>query len=293
MAFGRIIKQTGGFYYVYADGRIIECRARGIFRKNKITPLVGDNCEVELTDNQKGFVVGIDERKNFLIRPPVANIDRMLMILSVIDPAPNLLVVDKLLAVAEHKRIDAAIVVTKSDLAPSEQLCEIYRKAGYDVTAVNSLHDSPDEVRSLIEGRLCVLAGNSGVGKSTLLNALEPSLELKTGETSQKLGRGRHTTRVTEIFAVAGGFIADTPGFSSLETIQLELIKKDELQWCFKEFEPFVEGCRFTGCSHTKEKGCAVLGAVKDGKIAPSRHQSYCDMYEEAKLIKDWEVQPQ
>lgn len=292
MALGRIIKQTGGFYYVYSEGKIIECRARGLFRKNKINPLVGDSCEIELTDNEKGFVTGIGERKNFLIRPPVANIDRMLLILSVVDPAPNLLVVDKLLAVAEHKGIDAAIVVTKADLAPAEQLCGIYKKAGYRVMAVNSLTNSPDGLRSLIEGRLCVLAGNSGVGKSTLLNALEPDLRLKTGETSQKLGRGRHTTRVTEIFAVAGGFIADTPGFSSLETIQLELIKKDELQWCFKEIEPFVEKCRFTGCSHTREKGCAVLSAVDNGEIPSSRHQSYCEMYHEAKLIKDWEVQP-
>ena len=287
---GRIIRQTGGFYYVDTGGAVIECRARGLFRKQGITPLVGDIAEMEPTDNAKGFLVGIAARKNSLARPPVANIDRLLLILSVADPAPNLLVVDKMLAIAEHKGIDAAIVVTKADLSNARPLCDLYRSVGYEVVCLNSLADSPGAVAALINGRICVLAGNTGVGKSTLLNALDPALALKTGETSQKLGRGRHTTRVTELFSLCGGLIADTPGFSSLETAQLELIKKDALELCFREFAPYLGQCRFTGCSHTKEKGCAVLSAVQSGEIAPSRHESYLAMYGEAKQIKDWEV---
>ncbi|MBP1557051.1 MAG: ribosome small subunit-dependent GTPase A [Oscillospiraceae bacterium] len=287
---GRIIRQTGGFYYVETERGVIECRARGLFRKEKITPLVGDNVEVDMTENGKGYVTAILPRKNSLVRPPVANIDLLLLILSITDPAPNLSIVDKMLAIAEHKDIEAAIVVTKADLADTTSLCETYRKAGYQVVSINSLSDSPDAIKPLIEGKICVLAGNTGVGKSTLLNALDPELMLKTGETSKKLGRGRHTTRVTELFELCGGYIADTPGFSSLETMQLEIIKKDALEFCFKEFEPYIGQCRFTGCSHTKEKGCAVLQALAEGEIAPSRHESYLQMYEEAKQIKDWEV---
>lgn len=287
---GRIIRQTGGFYYVKTERGIIECRARGLFRKEGITPLVGDIAEVEMTENQKGYITAVLPRKNSLVRPPAANIDLLLLILSITDPAPNLIVVDKLLAIAEHKDIEAAIVVTKADLADTSSLCEIYRSAGYNVISINSLADSPDAVKPLIAEKICVLAGNTGVGKSTLLNAIDPELMLKTGETSKKLGRGRHTTRVTELFELCGGYIADTPGFSSLETMQLEVIKKDALEFCFKEFEPYIGQCRFTGCSHTREKGCAVLQALNEGKIAPSRHQSYLEMYEEAKQIKDWEV---
>lgn len=287
---GRIIRQTGGFYYIETERGVIECRARGLFRKEGITPLVGDNAEVDMTENGKGYITAILPRKNSLVRPPVANIDLLLLILSITDPAPNLSIVDKMLAIAEHKDIEAAIVVTKADLADTTALCETYRKAGYQVVSINSLSDSPDAIKPLIEGKVCVLAGNTGVGKSTLLNALDPELMLKTGETSKKLGRGRHTTRVTELFELCGGYIADTPGFSSLETMQLEIIKKDALEFCFKEFEPYIGQCRFTGCSHTKEKGCAVLQALSDGEIAPSRHESYLQMYEEAKQIKDWEV---
>lgn len=287
---GRIIRQTGGFYYVDTEDTVIECRARGLFRKDGITPLVGDIADVELTADGKGFIIGLQPRKNSLVRPPVANIDRLLLILSIVDPRPNLLVVDKMLAIAEYKGIDAAIVVTKADLADVQHLCALYRAVGYEVRSINSFTDSPQEVEALIKGKVCVLAGNTGVGKSTLLNAIEPQLLLKTGETSQKLGRGRHTTRVTELFALCGGLIADTPGFSSLETAQLEVIKKDQLELCFREFAPYLGECKFTGCSHTKEKGCAVLQAVQSGQIIQSRHQSYLEMYEDAKQIKDWEV---
>ena len=287
---GRIIKQTGGFYYVDCDGQIIECRARGVFRKEGVTPLVGDIADVEMTAGGKGFVTALHPRKNSMVRPAVANIDLLLLILSIVDPAPNLQIVDKMLAIAEHKNIDAAIIVTKADRADTSELCELYRSAGYTVVSLNSLADSPKEVEKLIDGKLCVLTGNTGAGKSTLLNAIDPTLSIKTGETSQKLGRGRHTTRTTELYPLCGGMIADTPGFSAIETMQMELIKKDELELCYREFEPFLGKCRFTGCSHTKEKGCAVIQALQEGKIALSRHRNYCEMYEEAKQIKDWEV---
>lgn len=290
MSQGRIIRQTGGFYYVDTGETVTECRARGLFRKEGVCPIVGDVVEIELTENQKGFITKLLPRKNSLVRPPVANIDRLLLILSIIDPTPNLLVVDKMLAIAEYKGIDVAIVITKSDLSDADELFSLYRTVGYEVKSINSLADSPKEIEQLITGKICVLTGNTGVGKSTLLNAIDPQLALKTGETSQKLGRGRHTTRVTELFSLCGGLIADTPGFSSLETAQLELIKKDKLELCFREFEPYLGHCKFTGCSHTKEKGCAVLEAVRAGKIAESRHRSYLEMYEEAKQIKDWEV---
>jgi len=287
---GRIIKQTGGFYYVDCGDQVIECRARGVFRKDGVTPLVGDIADVEMTAGGKGFVTALHERKNSMVRPAVANIDLLLMIISIVDPAPNLQIIDKMLAIAEHKNIDAAIIVTKADRADTSEICELYRSAGYTVVSLNSLADSPKEVEKLIDGKLCVLTGNTGAGKSTLLNAIDPALSIKTGETSQKLGRGRHTTRTTELYPLCGGLIADTPGFSAIETMQMELIKKDELELCYREFEPYLGQCRFTGCSHTKEKGCAVLQALEAGEIAASRHRSYCDMYEEAKQIKDWEV---
>lgn len=249
---------------------------------------MGDIAEVELIGGTKGYIIGLKHRRNSLIRPPVANVDLILLILSVIDPPPNLMIVDRMLAIVEHKGIDAAIVITKSDLANTDELCQLYRSVGYKVISIDSLSESPKEAADLIKGNICVLAGNTGVGKSTLLNAIDPKLALKTGETSRKLGRGRHTTRVTELFALCGGLIADTPGFSSLEMAHLEHIKKEDLELCFREF--YVGKCRFTGCSHTKEKGCAVLAAVSSGIIMPSRHKNYCEMYGQARLIKDWEV---
>lgn len=288
---GRIVKLTGGFYYVEAEGEIIECRARGKFRLDGLSPCVGDIAEVEMTDSGKGYVVGIKERKNFLIRPNVANIDLLIMVLSVCDPPVNYGVCDRLLAVCAYKNIDAAIVITKADMEmeKASEVASIYEKAGFKTIITGENMRSREELSRLIEGKLCVLTGNTGVGKSTLLNFLDDGLSLATGEISKKLGRGRHTTRTVGIFNVCGAFIADTPGFSSLETIRLQKIKKQELQFCFKEFIPYIEQCRFTGCSHTGEKGCAVIEAVKEDNIPLSRHKSYCEMYEEAKTIKDWE----
>lgn len=289
---GRIVKATGGFYDVDTERGVVVCRARGIFRKQNLSPLVGDMASVELTEQDNGVLTGVLPRKNFLIRPSVANVDRVILVVAAADPAPNLMVIDRLIAIAQHKEIDTALVITKQDIDPNkaQELQRLYRRAGHEVVCVNTLSGDADSVIPLIKGKLCVLSGNSGAGKSTLLNVLQPTLALKTGEISQKLGRGRHTTRTTELFAMFGGLIADTPGFSSMEFDKQRSIKKEELQYCFREFLPLIGKCRYTGCSHTTETGCAMLLALKAGEIAPSRHESYKTMYEEALTVHDWEV---
>lgn len=285
---GRIMKATGGFYYVECAGELTECRARGLFRKREIKPLVGDFARFERSEGT-GYLTEILPRRNELVRPPVANLDQLVLVSAAADPAPNLSVLDRLLAVAEHKKIEAVLIFTKSDLADASALTALYRGAGYEAVGVNSLSRMVDAVRPLLRDKLSVFSGNTGVGKSTLLNALDPALSLETGEISRKLGRGRHTTRVTQLYRVCGGLVADTPGFSAIDAQQFESIRKEELEDCFREFAPFLGECRFTGCSHTKEKGCAVLEALKDGQIAHSRWESYCALYEEAKEIKEWE----
>ena len=288
---GLIRKATGGFYYVQIPQGELECRARGLFRKEKISPVVGDRVTVEPTEPGKGYVVAISPRKNVLVRPPLANLDQLFLVTSVTDPAPNLLVLDKMMAIAIHKDIQPILVVTKCDLGEPDALNHIYQKAGIPVYNVNNrTGEGTDKLIPLFGGKISGFSGNSGVGKSSLLNVLSPQLQIKTSETSQKLGRGRHPTRHVELFQLFDGYVADTPGFSAVEMERYEIILKDQLQYCFPEFAPYLGECRFTGCSHTCEKGCAVLQALQEGKIAPSRHESYCTMYEAAKQIKEWEL---
>jgi len=285
-----LLKQTADFYYVKCDSGVIECRARGIFRKQKITPLVGDRVRISQTGDS-GTVEEILPRKNSMIRPPVANIDILFIIVSTAEPEPNMLVIDKMIAAAEQKGIEPAVIVTKNDLKDGSDIVATYNKAGIKSFFASGITgEGIEELKSLICGHIGAFTGNSGVGKSTLLNRIDPSLSLSTGEISKKLGRGRHTTRLVELFETCGGYIADTPGFSSLDTFKFEPILKEDLQYVFREFEPYINKCRFTGCSHTKETGCAVLEALKNGEIAPSRHKSYCEMYEEAKNIKAWQL---
>ncbi|CDZ24401.1 putative ribosome biogenesis GTPase RsgA [[Clostridium] cellulosi] len=287
---GIIVKANSGFYYVKCDSGVIECRARGIFRKQKITPLVGDRVRISQTGDS-GTVEEILPRKNSMIRPPVANIDILFIIVSTVEPEPNMLVIDKMIAAAEQKGIEPAVIVTKNDLKDGSDIVATYNKAGIKSFFASGITgEGIEELKSLICGHIGAFTGNSGVGKSTLLNRIDPSLSLSTGEISKKLGRGRHTTRLVELFETCGGYIADTPGFSSLDTFKFEPILKEDLQYVFREFEPYINKCRFTGCSHTKETGCAVLEALKNGEIAPSRHKSYCEMYEEAKNIKAWQL---
>lgn len=286
---GIIIKGIGGFYYVETADKVYECKARGVFRKNKITPLVGDRADITINDNAENTIDGISERKNSLNRPPVANIDNLLIVVSTVEPKPNFLVIDKLTAVAENKRIEPVIIISKNDLKDGSGISDIYRKAGFMVFSSNDESDLL-KIKSVMKGKINALTGNSGVGKSTLINRLEPSVKLSTGEISAKLGRGRHTTRQAELFKICSGYVIDTPGFSSFELGGDEAIKKDDLQYCFREFLPFIGTCRFSTCSHVKDKGCKICEAVEEGLIEKSRHENYCVLYEQAKNLKEWEL---
>ncbi len=291
---GLILKGIGGFYYVETAGMVYECKARGILRKEDIRPVAGDRVRITVGDGQTGVIDEVLPRKNFLVRPPVANADTLFLIVSTTEPVPNTLVLDKLIAIAEYKEIAQVIVITKIDLKQFASLYEVYVKAGFEVLIAD--YDNPESIEAIrrrCKNGLNIFCGNSGVGKSTLLNAIDPQLTLKTGDISQKLGRGRHTTRSVDLYRLPeSGYIADSPGFSSLETAQLDIIFKDKLQYCFREFADYIDHCKFKDCSHTTEKGCAVLKAVQDGLIPFSRHESYKMMYEEAKGIKEWAQEP-
>lgn len=294
------MKATGGFYYVDIPAGTqdsfperyerVECRGRGVFRKRDITPLVGDIAVIERSsEDGSGSVVELLPRANSLVRPPLANLDRMVLVLSVTDPAPNLLVADTYLAILAHVEIDALIAITKADIAPARELSSIYRRAGFTVYEISPM-GGIDELRAALSCGVSAFCGNSGVGKSTLLNRIHPQLGLPTGQTSKKLGRGRHTTRHVELLTLPdGGLVADTPGFSSLEMLRMGHIPPSELALCFIEFAPFLGKCRFNDCSHTAETGCSVLDALSQGVIPKTRHDSYLTLYSQAKEVKEWE----
>lgn len=288
---GLVIKAMSGFYYVKCGDELIECRARGVFRKRGQEVYVGDTVQIEMTDGGKGSVVEVGERKNFLIRPPLANIDQLVMVISTCEPAPNLRVIDRLLAVAERKNIEPLLVFTKTDMADSAEVSAIYTHAGFRVQSVSSTTgDGIDAVRAQLAGKISAFCGNSGVGKSSLLNCVDERLSIPTAAISQKLGRGRHTTTHVELFELpGGGYVADTPGFSSLETERYAVILKEELADCFREFAPYTDKCQYTGCSHTKERGCAVLAALAAGEIEQTRHESYWSMWNDVKDLREWE----
>lgn len=288
---GRILKSISGFYEVEAADELYTCKARGVFRKTGTTPLVGDLVQITADSADEGTVDEVFERRNALTRPPVANLDNLFIVVSVCEPEPNALVIDRLTAIAESKKIEPILVVTKSDLGSGAYLLDVYRKAGFRTFCVGEDdHADVPQIRELLHGRVSAFTGNTGVGKSTLLNAVDPSLSIATAQISRKLGRGRHTTRHVELYRTCGGYVADTPGFSALDIENGEFIHKDELQYCFREFAPYLGACRFTSCAHVRDKGCRVLEAVEAGEIAPSRHASYAALYEEAKQIKDWQI---
>lgn len=289
---GIIVKALSGFYYVKTEDGIVECKARGIFRKKEFAPLVGDNVNISFSDENRGVIEEITPRLNCLIRPPVANIDRLFIVVSTVSPLPNTLVIDKMTVLAEKNNIEPIIVINKSDLSDPSEIAEVYKKCGYQVFIVSAAaHQGIEQLFPLFENKLSVFCGNSGVGKSSLLNAIDERFDISTAEISEKLGRGRHTTRHVELYESHGGFIADTPGFSSIDMERTAIIKKDELAFCFNEFNEYLGKCKFTSCSHTKEKGCAVLSAVEEGRIPYSRIESYRRLYEEAAKYKDWELQ--
>ncbi|MBR2108458.1 MAG: ribosome small subunit-dependent GTPase A [Ruminococcus sp.] len=287
---GIILKSTGGFYYVEAANGVYECKARGIFRKKNNSPKVGDKVRITVPSDGYCSIEEIFPRKNTLKRPPLSNIDILVIVVSTTEPAPNALVIDKMTAAAVDNDIEPVVVISKSDLKSAGDLLSIYKTAGIKVFSYSSAEpDSAEDIKAYLSGKISAFTGNSGVGKSTLLNTLYPNLELQTGEISEKLGRGRHTTRTVELFKTDGGYVADTPGFSTVDLERYNMIDKDNIKFCFPEFKDYLTECRFTSCSHTCEKGCAVLQAVEEGKISKSRHDSYVAMYNEVKDIKEWQ----
>lgn len=291
---GVIVKSIGGLYTVEAPEGIYECKARGIFRNRDISPCCGDRVDIEC-DSSGNIITAIYERKSHIIRPPLSNLDQLVYVASISQPNPNLLLIDKFIAISEFKGISPVVVITKIDLSNFEEIVSVYEKAGITAFAVNNLTgEGTDTVLEILKGKFSAFTGNTGVGKSSLLNNILPEGDIQTGEISKKLGRGRHTTRHVELYKLgADTYIADTPGFSTFETQKYDIIFKDELASCFRDFSKYEGECRFPDCSHTKEKGCAVIDAVKSGEIAKSRHDSYVQMYEEAKLLKEWEHKKQ
>lgn len=294
MSKGLIVKALSGFYYVAdSESKIIyECRARGKFRKSEFAPLCGDNVEYTVTDDGKGVVDSVFPRKNSLVRPAVANIDKLMIVAAAKSPSPNTFVIDKVIMNAENSEIEPILIFNKSDLSDdAEKYCEIYKKSGFVSLCVSARTGvGIDKILPLIDGCVCAFTGNSGVGKTSIINAIAPEYNLSTAEISEKLGRGRHTTRHIELFRVGGGYIIDTPGFSSFDNERCGFVRKENVALCFRDFLPFVDNCRFTGCSHTKEKGCAVIEAVNDGKIEHSRFESYLRLYEQAAAVPDWQI---
>ncbi len=290
---GIILKGIGGFYYVETSEGVFECKAKGKFRKEKITPLAGDRVTVTVRDSQENTIDCIHDRKNMLIRPPVANIDKLMIIVSVASPLPNPLIIDKLTVIAERNKIEPVIVITKADLDEQKavELYDIYKTTGYRVYIFSS-KDKRNilEIRNEFKDCMTALTGNSGAGKSTLLNSIDDNLSLATGEISDKLGRGRHTTRQAEIFHLADGLVIDSAGFSSIEFIGKNVFLATDIQYSFNEFEAFLSDCRFNGCTHINTKGCAVIDAVEKGIISQSRYESYISMFNELKDIKSWQI---
>lgn len=289
MPSGIIIKGIGGFYYVASeDGGIVECKARGIFRKNGLTPLTGDKVNFSLTDpaQRKGSIDQIKERSSILVRPAVANVDQMVAVIAAKSPEPDMMLLDKLLVTVEKKKIQAVICINKTDLDHdniSAQLCKTYTIAGYDVVKTNiNETEGFNELRSLLRNHISVFAGQSGVGKSTLLNRVMNTMVMKTGELSDRLDRGKHTTRHAELIELSGGgYIVDTPGFSSFE---LAGIGYQELAQLYPEFCDYIMYCRFSGCSHISEPDCAVKKALEDQQIDCGRYQRYVELYQLLKL---------
>ena len=288
---GILMKAIGGFYYVRCDGKEYECKARGSFRKSGNSPVVGDKVVISVPEEGFASIEEIKPRINKIKRPALANIDTLVIVCSTVDPEPNFTVIDKMTAAAVNNNMIPAIVVSKNDLKSGERIAEIYRNSEFPVFLC-SPDDTEDvnRLKAFLKGKVSAFTGNSGVGKSTLINRIFPELELQTGQISRKLGRGKHTTRVVELFEIDGCFVADTPGFSTVDLQRYEMIDKTQLQYCFPEFEKYLGECQFTSCSHTCEKGCRILQAVADDEIEPSRHKSYVAMYNEVKDIKEWEL---
>ena len=288
---GRIIRSLSGFYEVQTQSGTVTCRGRGSLRRGNESPLTGDMVEISV-EKGKGMVERILPRKNRFIRPAVANIDALVIFAANTNPVTEPFLIDRVAAIAGDREVSVILCVNKCDLDPAVDLIRIYKNAGFQVIRASAeTGEGVEELRQLIKGKLVAFTGNSGVGKSSMLNRLCPELALATGEVSEKLGRGRHTTRHVELYDLGDDtVVADTPGFSSFDTDQMEVLLKENLQYAFPDFEAYLGSCQFHDCTHRKEPGCAVRQAVEEGKIEKTRYDSYLRLYEKASQIKQWEL---
>lgn len=288
---GRIIRSISGFYEVQTDSGTVTCRARGSLRRGAEIPLTGDMVTISI-ERGKGMIEKIHPRQNSFVRPAVANIDALVVFAANVNPITEPFLIDRVAAIAGDQEVPVILCVNKCDLDPAQDLIRIYTHAGFPVIAASAeTGEGIDRLLELIRGKLVAFTGNSGVGKSSILNRLCPELALPTGEVSEKLGRGRHTTRHVELYDLGGGtYVADTPGFSSFDTDQMDVMLKENLQYAFPDFGAYIGSCQFHDCSHRKEPGCAVTAALAAGEIEPTRYDSYLRLYEKASQIKLWEL---
>jgi ribosome biogenesis GTPase / thiamine phosphate phosphatase len=287
---GKIIKALSGFYYVLSNDKLVQCRSRGVFRKHKITPLVGDEVVFQAENDLEGYILEVKERKNDLVRPPIANVDQAILVFSAVEPDFSTSLLDRFLVLIEYNRIQPIICITKMDLTNEEEKNQIqqfakqYREAGYEVLLTSSeTEEGIEQLVPFLKGVISVFAGQSGVGKSSLLNTLRPDLELKTNDISSHLGRGKHTTRHVELIQIGDGLVADTPGFSSLEFSEIE---PEELTFCFPEIRKLSEECKFRACLHVSEPKCAVKQGLENGAVPSYRYEHYREFLEEIKSRK-------
>ena len=288
---GRIIRSLSGFYEVQTENGTVTCRARGSLRRGTEIPLTGDLVTISV-ERGKGMVEKIHPRRNSFVRPAVANVDALVVFAANANPITEPFLIDRVAAIAGDQEVPVYLCVNKCDLDPAQDLIRIYTHAGFPVIAASAeTGEGIEQLREMIRGKLVAFTGNSGVGKSSILNRLCPALALPTGEVSEKLGRGRHTTRHVELYDLGEGtLVADTPGFSSFDTDQMEVMLKENLQYAFPDFGAYIGQCQFHDCSHRKEPGCAVTKALQAGEIEPTRYDSYLRLYEKASQIKLWEL---
>jgi len=289
---GRILRSLSGFYDVLTPDGPVTCRARGILRKEGNSPLTGDVVDITVEKGNKGMVESIHPRRNSFVRPAVANVDALVVFAANVNPVTEPFLIDRVAAIAGDQEVPVILCVNKCDLDPAIDLVRIYEKAGFTVICTSAeTGEGVEALRSLLKGKLAAFTGNSGVGKSSILNRLCPELQLPVGEVSEKLGRGRHTTRHVELYCLEEDtYVADTPGFSSFDTDQMDIILKENLQYAFPDFGPYIGQCRFDDCSHRKEPGCAVRAALEAGEIEATRYDSYLKLYEKASQINLWEI---
>lgn len=292
MVKGTIVKALSGFYYAQTEDGILECKARGRFRLDGTSPLVGDKVQCIIDSNGKGRIEQVEQRKNWFIRPAVANVDALVFVAANTNPVTDPFLIDRVSVIAEDADCELIVCINKTDIDPADELYDIFSKAGFTVikTSAESC-EGIDELRAVLKGKICAFTGNSGVGKSSILNVLLPGINIRTGEVSEKLGRGRHTTRHVELYDLGDGILAaDTPGFASFDIEMMNIIPKEELQYDFREFAPYIGKCRFNNCAHLKEPGCAVTDALSSGNIGASRYRSYVRLYELSAQHKSWET---